>query len=141
MKAHAGLEENSLADAVAKQVVTQKVIDACGNLNDLPNEDPAAAGIHSTCNVSNNAHKHDEWPLYPSPEHEGVDEKALCVLEVLPSSAPRRDMARWLWPGKGARLLRDLPLSANLSCQMPARTMQQSTSGRPDISQRCSPRL
>ena len=53
--------------------MTQKIIDAGGNLNDIPNEDLAAAGIDSTCHVSNNGyelHEHHEWPGYPVPEHE-----------------------------------------------------------------------
>ena len=45
VKAYAGVEGNILADAAAKQVVTQKIIDAGGNLNDIPNENLAAAGI------------------------------------------------------------------------------------------------
>ena len=49
VKANAGVEGNILANAAAKQVVIQKIIDAGGNLN----EDLAAAGIDSTCNVSN----------------------------------------------------------------------------------------
>ena len=83
VKAHAGVAGNILADAAAKIVVTQKIIDADGNLNDIPNEDLAEAGIESTCNVSNNAHEHHEWPVYPIPEHEGVDMKALLEMRVL----------------------------------------------------------
>ena len=84
VKAHAGVgTETFFADAAAKQVVTQKVIDAGGDLNDIPNEDLAPAGIDSTCDVSNNAHEHYERPLYPVPEHEGVDMKALLEMEVL----------------------------------------------------------
>ena len=82
MKAHAGVKGNILADA-AKHVVTQKIIDADGELNDISSEDLAAAGIDSTCNVSNNAHEHHEWPLYPIPEHEGMDMKTLLEMEVL----------------------------------------------------------
>ena len=63
--------------------MTQKIIDAGGDLNDIPNEDPATDGIDSTCNVSNNAREHHEWPLYPIPEHEGVDIKSLLEMEVL----------------------------------------------------------
>ena len=63
VKAHAGVEGNILADAAAKQVVTQKIIDADVDLNGIPDEDLAAAGIDSSCNVSNNAHEHHEWPL------------------------------------------------------------------------------
>ena len=48
VKAHAGVEGNILANAAAKQVVTQKIIGADGDLNDIPNEDLAAAGIDST---------------------------------------------------------------------------------------------
>ena len=77
------MQGNILADVAAKQVVTQKIIDAGGDLNDTPNEYLIEAGIDSTCNVSNNAHGHHEWPLYPIPEHEGVDEKALVGMEVL----------------------------------------------------------
>ena len=39
MTAHAGVEGNILADAAAKQIVTQKIIGADGDLNDIPNED------------------------------------------------------------------------------------------------------
>ena len=74
---------NILADAAAKQVMTQKIIDAGGDLNEVPNEDLEAAGIDSTCNVSNNAHEHHEWPLYPIPNHEGVDENVLLEMRVL----------------------------------------------------------
>ena len=59
VKAHAGVEGNI---PTAKQVVTQKIIDVDGNLNDSSNVDLAAAGIDSACNVSNNAHEHHEWP-------------------------------------------------------------------------------
>ena len=83
VKAHAGVEGNILADAAAKQVVTQKIIDAGGDLSDIPHEDLATAGIDSACNVSNNALEHHEWPLYPIPGHEGVDMKALLEMEVL----------------------------------------------------------
>ena len=86
VKAHAVVAGNILADAAAKMVVTQKtidVIDADGDLNDIPNEDLAEAGIDSTCNVSSNAHEHHEWPVYPIPKHEGVDMKALLEMEVL----------------------------------------------------------
>ena len=60
VKAHAGVAGNILADAAAKLVVTRKIIDADGDLNDIPNEDLAEAGIDSTCNVSNHAHEHHE---------------------------------------------------------------------------------
>ena len=95
------MEENVHADVAAKQVVTQKIFDAGGDLTHIPNEDLATAGIDSTCNLSNNAHEHHEWPLYPIPEHEGMDtafsESTLYKRDI----APRRDMARWLQP-KGA---------------------------------------
>ena len=55
VEARAGVEGNALAGAAAKQIVTQKIIVAGGDLNDNPNEDLAVAGIGSTCNVSNNA--------------------------------------------------------------------------------------
>ena len=79
VQAHAGVEGNILA--AAKQVVTQKIIDAGGNLNDIPNEDLAAASIDSTCNVSNNAHEHHQWPLFPISVHAVVDEKELLQME------------------------------------------------------------
>ena len=91
VKAHAGIQNNILADAAAKQVVTQKIIDAGGDLNDSPDEDLAAAGIDSTCHVSINAHEHHEWPLYPIPEHKGVDMKALLEMEVLLQDGPWPD--------------------------------------------------
>ena len=37
VKAHAGVEGDILADAAAKQVVTQEIIDAGGDLSDIPN--------------------------------------------------------------------------------------------------------
>ena len=58
------VEGNILADAAAKNVVTQKIIDAGGDLNAIPNEALEAAGIDSTCNVSNNAREHHDWPVY-----------------------------------------------------------------------------
>ena len=36
VKAHAGVAGNILADAAAKMVVTQKIIDADGDLSDIP---------------------------------------------------------------------------------------------------------
>ena len=83
VKAHAGVEGYILADAAAKQVVTQKIIDAGGDLNDIPNEDLAEDGIDSAWSVNNNAHEHHEWHLYPIPEHKGMDMKALLEMEVL----------------------------------------------------------
>ena len=87
VKAHAGIctlvQGNVLADAAANKVVTQKIIDTGCDLKDIPNEDLIEAGIDSTCNVSNIAHEYHEWPLYPVPEHEGMDEKALLEMEVL----------------------------------------------------------
>ena len=83
VKAHAGVQGNILADAAAKKIVTQKIIDAGGDLNDIPNEDLIEAAIDSIRYVSNNAHEHHEWPLYPIPKHDGVDEKALLEMEVL----------------------------------------------------------
>ena len=55
--AHVGVEGNILADAAAKKVVTQKIDDAGGHLNAIQDEDPEAAGIDATCDVSN-AHEH-----------------------------------------------------------------------------------
>ena len=63
--------------------MTQKIIDAGGDLNDIPNEDLIETGIDSTCNVSIASHEHYEWPSYPIPKHEGVGEKALLEMEVL----------------------------------------------------------
>ena len=57
VKAHARLKGSIFANidaaAMAKKIVTGKTIDAGGDLNDIPDEDLEAAGIHSTCNVSN----------------------------------------------------------------------------------------
>ena len=74
-----------MADAAAKSVVTQKIIDAGGNLNAIADDDLQAAGIDNTCDISNNAHEdHDrEWPVYPVPQQEGMDEKALLEMEEL----------------------------------------------------------
>ena len=113
VKAYAGVEGNILADAAAKQVVTQKIIDAGSTLNELPNEDLEAAGIASTCNVGKKAHEHHEWPLFPISEHEGADTKVLLAIEVFRENlesiwmtqfrgiAPTRDIPRWLKPRRG----------------------------------------
>ena len=124
VKAHAGVEENILADAAAKQVVTQKIIDADGDLNDIPNEDLAAAGIDSTCNVSNNAHEHHEWPLYPIPEHEGMDMKALLEMEVLLQDGTWPDGFSPEEREKSVRTWRIWLQRAIPSRQMPVRTGQ-----------------
>ena len=52
VKAHAGVEGKVLGDAAADQFVTQKIIDAGGNLSDIPIEDLAAAGIDLTLLVT-----------------------------------------------------------------------------------------
>ena len=64
-------------------MVIQKIIDAEGNLNAFTEEELGNAGIDDSCNVSNNAHEHHEWPTYPIPEQEGVDGKALQEWEEL----------------------------------------------------------
>ena len=48
MKALAGLEGKIYASAAAKQVVIEYIIDAGGDLKDIPIEDLEAAGIDST---------------------------------------------------------------------------------------------
>ena len=83
VKAQAGVKETFLPMLPPSRVVTQRSIDAGGNLNDIPNEDLEVARIDSTCNVSNNVHEHQEWPSYPIPEHKGVDEKEFSAMEVL----------------------------------------------------------
>ena len=83
VKAHTGVEGNIIADAAAKSVVTQKIIDAGGNLNLIPDEDLEAAGIDDACEISNNAHEHHEWPVRPIPGQEGMDEKALLEMQGL----------------------------------------------------------
>ena len=84
VEAHAGVNGNILADVAAKKVVTQRIIDAGGILNDIPNADLAAAGIDSTCDASSNAHEQHEWLVHPFSEHEGVDEKEPLKMEDLP---------------------------------------------------------
>ena len=49
VKAQTGVEGTILADAAAKQVLTHKIIDAGGDLKDIPNEDLEEAGNHSAC--------------------------------------------------------------------------------------------
>ena len=83
VKAHSGVRGNIQADLAAKSVVIQKIIDAEGNLNAFTEEELGNAGIDDSCNISNNAHEHHEWPVYPIPEQEGVDEKALQEWEEL----------------------------------------------------------
>ena len=71
---------------------------------------------------------HHEWPLYPIPEHEGVDMKALPEMEVLLQEGT------WpTWPAGylqiasaqgSVRSWRFWLQSAILSRQMPARVKQ-----------------
>ena len=83
VKAHLGVRGNITADIAAKSVVIQKIIDAEGNLNAFTEEELGNAGIDDSCNISNNAHEHHQWPTYPIPEQEGVDQKALQEWEEL----------------------------------------------------------
>ena len=62
----------------------QIIIDAEGNLNAFTEEELGNASIDDSCNVSNNAHEHHEWPTYPVQEQEGVGGKALQQWEELP---------------------------------------------------------
>ena len=98
---------------------------------------PGPAGIDSTCNVSNNAHEHHEWPLYPIPKHEGMDMKTLLEMKVLLQDG-NGQMAS---AQKSVRTRRVWLQSTILSRQMPARMRQLVTSGRPGISGHRSPRL
>ena len=95
VNAHTGVEGNIIADAAAKNVATQDIIDAGGTLNLILDEDLEAAGMDDACEISDNAHEHHEWPVHPIPEQEGMDEKALLEMEGF---AEIRDMARSGWP-------------------------------------------
>ena len=64
-------------------MVIQKIIGAEGNLNAFTEEELGNAGIDDSCNFSNNAHEHPEWPTYPILEQEGVVGKALHEWEEL----------------------------------------------------------
>ena len=116
-KAHAGVEGNILADAAAKQVVTQQSIDAGAYPDDIRNEVLEVAGIDSNCDVSNNAHEHHAWLLYPIPKHDGVDVKEFLAMEVL--------LEERTWPDgfspEERKIRRGWLLSAVLRRQMPAR--------------------
>ena len=83
VKAHSGVRGNIQADLAAKSAVIQKIIDANGNLNAFTNEELSAAGIDDSCNISANAHENHEWPTYPVPEQEGMDDKELEKWEEL----------------------------------------------------------
>ena len=45
VKAHTGVEGNIIVGAAAKNVVTQKIIDAGGDLNHIPDKELEAVGI------------------------------------------------------------------------------------------------
>ena len=104
------------------RLVTQKIIDADGDLNDISNEDLAEAGIDSACNVSNNAHEHHEWPVYPILKHEGVDMKALREMEVL-LFCSKKGHGQMALAQMSARMCYVWLQSAILRRQMPARTV------------------
>ena len=72
-----------LFSRLQKSQLIQKMIDANGNLNAFTNEELSAAGIDDSCNISPNAHENHEWPTYPVPEQEGVDDKELEKWEEL----------------------------------------------------------
>lgn len=69
-----------------QDVMTERIIDAGGDLNLIPDGQLEAAGIDDACEMSNDAHEHHTWPIHlihPTPGHKGMDEKALLGLEGL----------------------------------------------------------
>ena len=91
VKAHAGVEGNILADAAAKQVVTLKINDAGGDLNDIPNEDLAADSLTVPVMSATMRMSTMSGLCPPSPNM-----KAWARTLANGGIAQRRDMARWL---------------------------------------------
>ena len=52
-------------------------------MNLIPDEDLEATGIDDAYGKSNNAHEHQEWPVHPGPQQEGMEEKALIEIKGL----------------------------------------------------------
>ncbi len=69
VKAHMGVRGNILADAAAKEVMTQKILDADPDnmVNSFSTQELRDAHIDIVCQVNSNAHEHDEWPVHPIP--------------------------------------------------------------------------
>ena len=70
VKAHMGVRGGITADAAAKAVVTQKILDADpdNEICNLSTQELRDAQIDIACQISNNAHEHHEWPVHPMPE-------------------------------------------------------------------------
>ncbi len=85
VKAHMGVRGNILADAAAKAVVTQKILDADPDnmVNSFSTQELTDAQIDTVCQVNSNAHEHDEWPVHPIPICQRTDDRHLEEMEKL----------------------------------------------------------
>ncbi len=82
VKAHMGVHGNILADAAARAVVTQKILDQMDNMvNSFSTQELRDAQIDILCQVNSNAHEHDEWPVHPIPICQGTDDRHLEEME------------------------------------------------------------
>ncbi len=85
VKAHMGVRGKKLADAAAKAVVTQKILDADPDnmVNSFSTQELREAQIDKVCQVNNNAHEHDEWPVHPIPTCQRADDRYLEDMEKM----------------------------------------------------------
>ena len=126
VEAHSGVRGNIQADLTAKSAVIQKIIDANDGLNAFTNEELNAAEIDDSCNISPNAHENHEWPTYPVPEQEGVDDKELEEWQELLEEGTRPDGDT---PEKGESMQKHANVQMSRGTQTkPPQTLHQMTS-------------
>ncbi len=83
LKAHMGVQGNTLADAAAKAVLTKKIPDADPDnmVDTFSTQQLREAQVDTVCQVNGNVHEHDEWPLHPIPTCQGADDRYLENME------------------------------------------------------------
>ncbi len=66
VKAYMGVRGNIPADAAAKALVTQKILDAdsYNMVKGISTQELRDAQNDTVCQVDSNAHEHDEWPVH-----------------------------------------------------------------------------
>ena len=116
-----GVRGNILADAAAKAVVTQKILDQMDNMvNSFSTQELRDAQIDILCQVNSNAHEHDEWPVHPIPICQGTDDRHLEEIEKMlidgtwPDGDERRADQGRCSGGNVAPAAMDAPQSAGL---------------------------
>ncbi len=82
VKAHMGVCGNILADAAAKAVVTQYILDADPDnmVNRFSTPELRDAQMDTVCQVNSNAH---EWLVHPIPTCQGTDDRHLEEMEKM----------------------------------------------------------